>query len=678
MQSPSNSQLKAINHGEGPMLVLAGPGSGKTFVMVQRILNLIHEKHVKPENILVISFSKASALELKQRFEKQFQKFSYTDIHINNSHIVNNQFQSKSKSQRDHFADTKVNFSTFHACFFHILKETYHYSASDIITEKQKRELLKTVLKNPIFESKANEIAKKPVEVKENITEKIEDYLQKISYYKNKDTKEMKEKESLQFQQIFQAYNQEMHSMHKLDFDDMGLLCLQLFIKEPKILEKWQDKFPYILIDEFQDINMVQFRIIQLLAGKRENLFVVGDDDQSIYSFRGSSPKIMLNFEKYYPAAQKVLLETNYRCSEEIVKESLKVIEQNKLRFQKEIKSFQKTKEKEEGKNELKKRKNSPHFSEQLNTERVIYRGFDNYHMEYSYIAEKIKELGKGKKYQYSDMACIFRTNQDMLGLSDYFVRNKIPFIMKESCNSIFKHFVSLDIMSYFQFFLAGKKRKDFLRIMNKPLRYLSRNALYSMSEETIVWNYLKKFYISKQYMVSVIEQLEKNERMIQKLDLYGICFYIRKVIGYDNYIKEYAKEQGIRWEEIKEILDFIQESTRNMNNLEEWEEYIERYEKALKEGTKEKEGVHMITMHACKGLEYPVVFIPDCNEGKIPHKKAAFPEEIEEERRMFYVAMTRAKVHLEILYIEDKLRKHLQVSRFISTLIPKFLTDER
>lgn len=631
------------------MLVMAGPGSGKTFVIIQRILNLIREYRIRPDNILVISFSKASTLELKQRFQKQLSL-------------------------------VEVNFATFHACFFHILKETYHYTSKDIITEKQKREILKTILLDSEYEKteeKSNYVQFKKEQKEEgenpdnkkeikNITEKTEEYLQKISYYKNKGIKELREKEAKQFQKIYHAYNQEMHHNHKLDFEDMGLLCLQLFQNNPDILEKWQEKFQYILIDEFQDINMIQFRIVQLLAGKYRNLFVVGDDDQAIYGFRGSNPQIMLDFKKYYPDTEQVLLETNYRCSEPIVKEALKVIEQNKVRFQKEIHSYQEVRREKENSREHERYHNIKNSTDKIESELVIYQGFENYHKEYSYIGEQIQKYVNEQDCKYSDIACIFRTNQDMTGLAEYFARNKIPFVMKESCNSIFKHFIAMDMLAYLQFFLEGKKRSDFIRIMNKPLRYISRNALSQLNNETIVWRDLKQYYKSKRYIVNNIEQLEKNDIWIQKLDLYGVCFYIRKVIGYDNYLKEYVKEQGMNWEEAKEILDFVQESTRNMAGLEEWKNYIQQYEEALKNSGEEKIGVQIITMHACKGLEYPIVFLPDCNEGKVPHKKAITKEEIEEERRMLYVAMTRAKRHLEILYIEDELNKHLQVCRFL------------
>lgn len=650
MRSPSNSQMKAIKHGCGTMLVLAGPGSGKTFVIIQRILNLILVKHIKPEHILVISFSKASTLELKQRFQKQIKEhFKNTLKEANNTnHLINQQNENKESIYEENQLEeySKVNFSTFHSCFFHILKETYHYTSKDIITEKQKRELIKTVLSNPNLDE-----------------EKIENYLQKISYYKNKDIKELKEKESNEFQKIFQEYNREMHSQHKLDFDDMGLLCLQLFQSKPEVLEKWQEKFQYILIDEFQDINMVQFRVIQYLARKYQNLFVVGDDDQSIYGFRAANPKIMLDFEKYYPGTGKVLLETNYRCSEGIVKEALKVIEVNKVRFKKEIVAFKKNK-KEEGNT----KKNLMNVGENSNSQKdVIYRGFEDYQKEYSYIGERIKILVNKEGRSYSEIACIFRTNQDMTGLAEYFVRNKIPFVMKESCNSIFQHFIAKDILAYLQFFLEGKTRSDFVRIMNKPLRYISRTAISLFQDNRIEWRKLKEFYKGKAYMLSYIEQLEKNEQWINKMDLYGAIQYIRKVIGYELYLKESINEYGKSWDELKEILDYVHESSRNMKSMEEWKRFIAAYEESLLSSREEKEGVHIITMHACKGLEYSIVFLPDCNEGKVPHKKAVTSEEIEEERRMFYVAMTRAKEQLEILYIEDKLKKHLQISRLIN-----------
>lgn len=577
------------------MLVLAGPGSGKTFVMIQRVVYLITHYSIPPTSILVISFSKASAQELRERFNKQ----------MGSSKVV--------------------HFSTFHACFFHILKTTCHYTAKDIITPREQRDIMKILLSDPGYGESYSK-------------EKAEEYLQHFSYYKNKGLTSMEEKESKQFQALFHAYQEEMHSRRKLDFDDMGLLCLQLFQSRPEILSQWQKKFVYVLIDEFQDINSIQFHLVQLLTEKSQNLFVVGDDDQAIYSFRGASPQIMLNFEKLYPKAKRVLLETNFRCSGNIIKKSLEVIEKNKLRFPKKILAHHEPK--------------AP----------VCIKAFGSVAEQYGYVAERIKGLLEEQAAPW-EIACIYRTNQNMMGLADYFIRHQIPFVMREAADSIFRHFIARDILSYLQFFLEGKKRRDFLAIMNKPLRYLSRNACTS---EWIVWKELLNYYESKPYMKRIIQEMMKQERWISRLDLYGAISYIRKVIGYEQYLKELTIRQGSSWEEAQEILNFIHSSTKGTVSLEQWKMEIHDYEESLKQAGEEKAGVHLITMHSCKGLEYPYVFIPDCNEGKIPYKRALTQEEVEEERRMLYVAMTRAKESLEILYLQDKTGKKFRPSRFL------------
>lgn len=578
------------------MLVLAGPGSGKTFTMIERVIYLITELKVDPTSILVISFSRASAGELRQRFKKR------TGL------------------------PEGVNFSTFHSCFFHILKTNLHYSSKDIITPGEQREIMKLLLMDPVYHET-------------DTREKEEEYLSKFSYYKNKGLKIMAEKESEAFCHLFHAYQQEMHSRHRLDFDDMGLLCLQLFKQQPQVLAHWQDKFRYILIDEFQDINPIQFEIIRLLAGKEENLFVVGDDDQAIYSFRGASPKIMLNFTSYYPSARKVLLEINFRCSGNVVKESLKVIGENEQRFSKEILAHHEAKAE------------------------VGYRKFETVFEEYRYLCEEIEQLlSTGVKP--SEITCIFRTNQNMTGLAECLARRRLPFVMKESTGSIFRHYIARDILAYLQFFLEGKRRKDFLVIMNKPLRYFSRNACI---EEVITWTDLREYYRSKPYMLEKITELQKLEKWAVRLDLYGAISYIRKAGGYEAYLKEYIQGKKDSWEEAQEILEFIHNSVRGVNSLQQWKQEIREYEEALQRAkTEEKEGIHLITMHACKGLEYPYVFLPDCNEGKVPHKRAVTKEEVEEERRLFYVAMTRAIERLEILYVQDKLGKKLEPSRFL------------
>jgi DNA helicase-2/ATP-dependent DNA helicase PcrA len=317
------------------------------------------------------------------------------------------------------------------------------------------------------------------------------------------------------------------------------------------------------------------------------------------------------------------------------------VIEKNKQRFPKAIRAFH-----EQG-------------------EPVVVQGFPDTEEEYSYLCRQIGSLCE-QEAEYSRVCCIYRTNGDMQKLARYLTKERIPFRMKEHCSSVFRHFIALDILSYLQFFREGQKRRDFLVIMNKPLRYLSRKACTS---EEVSFQELRNYYRGKGYMQQSIHQLEMQKHWITRLDLYGAVSYIRKVVGYEDYLRKYAKDQGIVWEELEEILDFVHQSTRGINSIAAWKREIAEYEEALAQAGEEREGVWLMTMHACKGLEFPYVFLPDCNEGKTPHKKAVSRAEIEEERRMFYVAMTRAQKKLYILYLADKKKKKLLPSRFLPTI---------
>ena len=594
------------------MLVLAGPGSGKTFVIIQRILNLIHEKRIRPDNILVISFSKASTIELKQRFQRESKNNSIAEL----SH--------KSKESNE-----QVNFATFHACFFHILKETYHYTSQDIITEKQKRDILRTILLDSEYEIK-------------NTSEKTEEYLQKISYYKNKGTGELKQKESKMFQQIFHAYNHEMHYQHKLDFDDMGLLCLQLFQTRQDVLKKWQEKFQYILIDEFQDINMVQFRIVQLLTGENQNLFVVGDDDQSIYRFRGAKPEIMLGFERDYPGAKRILLDTNYRSRKQIVESALKVIRHNDNRFEKEIVSAR-----PEG---------NP----------VITAVFNDQKEEHECIIEKILYYHK-QGGNYRDIAILCRTNRQPGMLAEKLMEYNIPFQMKDAIPNLYEHWIAKNVITYLKLGKGSNKRSDLLQILNKPLRYISRECL---EDEVISWDVMLQYYEEKPWMCDRIETLQHDLKMLKNMNLYGAIQYIRYVIGYEQYLRDYALDHKLKIEELLEVLNEIQESAKAYETLEEWQKHIKEYGENLEKQQRDKEkqdGVIISTMHSSKGLEFPIVFIPEANEGITPYHKAVMQEEIEEERRLFYVAMTRAKELLYVFSVKKRFHKELDVSRFVA-----------
>ena len=288
----NKSQLKAINHNKGPMLVLAGPGSGKTLVITRRTQNLIEEYGVNPSNILVITFTKAAAIEMKERFHSLTQG-----------------------------AGKGVCFGTFHAVFFTILKYAYNFNASNIIREDQRYQLFKEIIRQLQLEIDDEK------DFISNLISEISlvkgERMDLDHYYSINCSEEV-------FKKVYQSYQNQLRRANLIDFDDMLLLCFELLRERKDILALWQEKYQYILIDEFQDINQVQYDIIKMLALPDNNLFIVGDDDQSIYRFRGASPDIMLNFDKDYPDSTMVFLDTNYRSTKNIVNSAGNVIKNNK------------------------------------------------------------------------------------------------------------------------------------------------------------------------------------------------------------------------------------------------------------------------------------------------------------------------------------------------------------
>ena len=297
--SLNKSQTEAVNHVNGPMLVLAGPGSGKTTVITERTRRLISSQGIDPSHILVITFTKAAASEMKERFHRLMG-------------------QKK----------VPVTFGTFHAVFFQILKHAYGFHGGNIIREEQRFQFMKEMIQNMRLEYEdENEFAGDllgEISLMKNTGVSLE------HYYPKNCGKEI-------FEQIYRGYDSRMKQHRLIDFDDMLVYCYELFDQRKDILSAWQNKYQYILIDEFQDINRLQFDIVKMLALPENNLFVVGDDDQSIYRFRGAKPELMLGFEKAYPKAARVLLDINYRSCPSVVEASLRLISHNQKRFEKKI-----------------------------------------------------------------------------------------------------------------------------------------------------------------------------------------------------------------------------------------------------------------------------------------------------------------------------------------------------
>lgn len=612
----NRGQDEAIKHGNGPCMVLAPPGSGKTLIVTERTRYLIEESGVRPDQILVITFTRYAAREMKERFERLTAGKNYP-----------------------------VTFGTFHSIFYGILKCAYGIGANNLMSEKESSVLLQEVLDQTNIESTPE------VEDEEEL---VRELLREVGMVKNGlyHLKDFHSKYLTQdeFAEVFRSYEHQKKELKKFDFDDMLVQCYALFRKKPEILQGWQKRFQYILIDEFQDINRVQYEVIRMLAAPRYNLFVVGDDDQSIYGFRGAKPELMLYMKQEFPSLRTISLTVNYRSTEFITGAASRVILHNDTRFYKRVQSFR-------------GRGQNVHVQEVLDEQE-----------EAQYVTEEIqKKLDQGIKP--GEIAVLFRAAVQARMISEILSEHRIPFEMRDYVTNFYRHFIVKDMMAYLQLAAGKRDRSLFLTICNRPLRYLARN---SMENRQVNFEDLRKFYCDKDWMLDIIDQFDVDVRMMKNMAPYAAIQYIRKKIGYDDFLKEYAEKHQISWKQLMDVMAELEERSKNFKSYDEWEIHIAKYTQELEEqqakarkikGERENK-VQLMTIHSAKGLEFEDVFVIHANEGEIPHQKAEKKDEIEEERRLFYVALTRAKNNLCISYITQKNGNSIKPSRFVEELL--------
>lgn len=612
----NRGQDEAIKHGNGPCMVLAPPGSGKTLIVTERTRYLIEESGVRPDQILVITFTRYAAREMKERFERLTAGKNYP-----------------------------VTFGTFHSIFYGILKCAYGIGANNLMSEKESSVLLQEVLDQTDIESTPE------VEDEEEL---VRELLREVGMVKNGlcHLKDFHSKYLTQdeFAEVFRSYEHQKKELKKFDFDDMLVQCYALFRKKPEILQGWQKRFQYILIDEFQDINRVQYEVIRMLAAPRYNLFVVGDDDQSIYGFRGAKPELMLYMKQEFPSLRTISLTVNYRSTEFITGAAARVILHNDTRFYKRVQSFR-------------GRGQNVHVQEVLDEQE-----------EAQYVTEEIqKKLDQGIKP--GEIAVLFRAAVQARMISEILSEHRIPFEMRDYVTNFYRHFIVKDMMAYLQLAAGKRDRSLFLTICNRPLRYLARN---SMENRQVNFEDLRKFYCDKDWMLDIIDQFDVDVRMMKNMAPYAAIQYIRKKIGYDDFLKEYAEKHQISWKQLMNVMAELEERSKNFKSYDEWEIHIAKYTQELEEqqakarkikGERENK-VQLMTIHSAKGLEFEDVFVIHANEGEIPHQKAEKKDEIEEERRLFYVALTRAKNNLCISYITQKNGNSIKPSRFVEELL--------
>lgn len=603
----NESQKRAIAHLSGPMMVLAGPGSGKTSVIVDRTEYLIRHYGIAESSILVVTFSRAAAREMKERFLK-----------------------------RHGTAGSGVTFGTFHSVFYGILKHAYHLNASNIIRPEQKRHFLKEL------------VSRYCPDVKDE-KDFLEDLEGEISLVKgsriNLDHYYSANCPDHEFREIYKNYVKRCEQERLLDFDDMLLKCYELFVQREDILCGWQRKFEYILVDEFQDINQLQYDIVKMLARPQNNLFIVGDDDQSIYHFRGAKPEIMFRFQKDYPDAQTVLLNVNYRSTEAILQKAGLLIGHNEKRFAKKLSTPNK--------------KGSA----------VRVMAYQNPYEEAGAICQElVKRKNRGE--DLLEFAVLSRTNMEVSVLVEKLMEYQIPFTMRDRLPNLYEHWIARNMLAYLSMAQGEMSRSNFLSVMNRPNRYISREAVY---DPVVSFEALRMFYEDRDWMCDRIDELEVHMKKLKRMSPYAGMNYIRHAVGYEEYLREYALYRKIKPEELYEILDRLQESARAYKTLEEWKEHIRRYkeeaQRQQREQNEKREGVTIATLHSAKGLEFDQVWIINVNEEIIPYRKAQLESQLEEERRLFYVGMTRARKELRLCYVYKQYDKKMEKSRFLDEI---------
>jgi DNA helicase-2/ATP-dependent DNA helicase PcrA len=650
----SFEQEMAIEHEKGPMLVLAGPGSGKTTVITERLRRLI-EKGVPGDRILVITFTRAAAEEMETRFLKAVRVKNnikhHTDVKaaLQTSELKASDLKSagdkaigikETASRVDITRDQKAIaelsaqrlpvFGTFHSIFFHILKLRYQLDFRNIITEREKALTLREYAEREKLDTQD--------------TDFLRLLIGEISRYKSMADPESFQSEIMdtaQFHRILLGYKGSLKARRLLDFDDMLTMCLALFCKQPEELRLWQKRFQYILVDEFQDISPVQYEVIRKLALPENNLFIVGDDDQSIYRFRGAEPAIMLGFQKDYPDAKRVVLSRNFRSHAEIVAFASRVIRHNTQRFPKDI------------------------VAARGNGGKALCFTTETASQEYAFLVRSIQnEIKSGLLPE--QIAVLYRSSIQIRPLVEELNRSQVPYILREHVPDLYEHFIARDMLAYLKLAAGRGTRGDLIRIMNRPLRYLSRDAVQGRS---IRIQDMLEFYKDRPWMQQRVRAFMEELNVLRRLPTAGALVYLRKKIGYEEWLRGYAGEHHTSYDALQEVMEEIEASALKYPDKLAWIRFTERFGEELRTAEQKRsiqQGVRLMTFHASKGLEFDTVHLIDAVEGITPFAKAKTKEELEEERREFYVAVTRARREIHIYVTKQRYSKKCSPSRFL------------
>ncbi len=566
-------QQAAIRHKDGPLLIVAGPGSGKTAVLTHRIAWMIEKHRIPPEQILVITFTRAAAQEMRQRFMALIQEPAVGE---------------------------KVTIRTFHAIFYEILR----------------RELGKPI---PLLEEGTAVswivawLQEKTGCGAEEADFEAERILTAASRLKNTGFLDAPDEKKDLYREAFQYYEEQKQLYGTIDFDDMMVRLEQVFRDDPRVLRRCQEQFRYLLVDEYQDTNGLQERLLLQLAEQTQNICVVGDDDQSIYQFRGAVPGVLLAFPHRFPAAERIDLTVNFRCGTQIVRAASRLIARNQERYEKALRT--------------------PGFvrSEIIGEAHAVPAG------QAAWIARMIEKERKHEPLR--EIAVLCRTRSQFPTIRKALRFREIPYQTAEMRPTASA--MERDLQAFVRLVLDPEDQEARMRIWNRPGRGIPEAFAQPHSRSPAIRIRL--------------EEMDYHFRKIACMTPEKAVRYIWKTVGYRRYMQQEQERHYLRWQEVLDAYRSILERSRAFPSLQAW---------IAKERTEQEEGVHLITMHEAKGLEFDVVFIPDMNEGTMPHERSG-PKDLEEERRIVYVAMTRARKKLYLSYVKEQSSKK-KPSRFL------------
>ncbi|MBM7579274.1 ATP-dependent helicase [Jeotgalibacillus terrae] len=615
-------QKQAVLHGNGPLLLLASPGSGKTTTIMMRIGHLIEERGADPARIKGVTFSKAAAEDMKQRYKRMFPTLP------------------------------EVDFSTIHSLAFAVVR--------DYLRKEQKSwQLIEGPIEDPADYKANKKLLLRTLFQRFNSEAMTDDQLEEMSNYisliKNKllprkkwSTVQCEVANAEAIAAEYEAVKREEPDKLLLDYDDMLTLALEAFQSDRKLLRKYQQRYDHLLTDESQDTSLVQHAIVEKLVEPHQNLCVVADDDQSIYTWRAAEPQYLLDFKKVYPKAVILMMEQNYRSTPEIVNAANEFIKRNKNRYEKNM------------------------FTENPEGEAVRIKVFPDYEDQAAYLAQELSKLE-----DYRDAAVLYRTNSSSILIMNELERARIPFYMKDSDVRFFSHWIVEDILNFMRLTFNSGRVDLFEKISMKCLGYVTRQQLFELRkqpEEGSVFDRLLQLKSLKDYQKKQINGLKRAFVRMEGGEPYHVIRLIREQAGYDRALEKMSENLGFSLEYLHDVLSTLEQIARKETGMVAFANRLKQLESLLKTSkfNKHENAVTLSTFHSSKGLEFKKVYMLDLIADIIPSKNDKTEQDkgnkdpMEEAARLFYVGMTRAEKELELLSYRNRAGSKTNPSPFL------------